>query len=273
VSPISTRSELLAAIDGERQAGPDGRIVLKTNGLTDPGIIDALYRAAQAGASVDLIVRGRCCLRAGVPGLSEGIRVRSLVGRYLEHSRIFLFGGVGGRPGRVWIGSPDLMERNLDRRVEVMVPIDDPDLGDRLASILSEALADQANSWELQPDGRWSRVAPGPGPLGHDLQRELQTEALASVRRRRDSSPQVPAVVRASPRPVPGDVVSPQPEPTQAVPTDTAATRPVPREEAIGVPTPAPAAEVAPAPAQSAAQAEAPAQSPRWWQRLFRRGR
>ena len=112
--------------------GRSGRIVLKTNGLTDPGIIDALYRASQAGASVDLIVRGRCCLRPGVPGLSEAIRVRSIVGRYLEHSRIFRFGGVDGRPLRMSIGSPDMMERNLDRRVEVIVPIDDPGIQHRL---------------------------------------------------------------------------------------------------------------------------------------------
>ncbi len=267
VSPISTRSELVTAIDIERRAGTAGRIVLKTNGLTDPGIIDALYRAAQAGASVDLIVRGRCCLRAGVPGLSEGIRVRSLVGRYLEHSRIFVFGGEGGRPRRVWIGSPDLMERNLDRRVEVMVPIDDPDLGDRLTTILSEALGDQANSWELQPDGGWSRVAPGPGPLGRDLQRELQVEALASVRRRRDSAPPVPSV-RTAPRPVPGDGVSPQPVPARTVPTGTGVTGvtgPIREREPVVAQGPAgPAAPVLVPPAVPA---------PRWWQRLLRRGR
>jgi polyphosphate kinase len=147
VSPLSTRERLLESIDAERQAGADGRIVLKTNGLTDPTVIDALYRASQAGVSVDVVVRGRCCLRPGVPGLSEGIRVRSVVGRYLEHSRVFCFGGRAGRPVQVAIGSPDLMERNLDRRVEVVVPINDPGLQRRVAGILDWSLLDQANSW------------------------------------------------------------------------------------------------------------------------------
>ena len=106
--------------------------MLKTNGLTDPEVIDALYRASAEGASIDLVVRGRCSLRAGVPGLSEDIRVRSIVGRFLEHSRIFRFGGEHGRPLRIWFGSPDMMERNLDRRVEVVVPVVGP--GDPAAS-------------------------------------------------------------------------------------------------------------------------------------------
>ena len=127
VSPLSTRTEVIAAIDAEAAAGPAGRIVLKTNGLTDPDVIDALYRASAAGTSIDLVVRGRCSLRPGVPGLSEHIRVRSIVGRFLEHSRIFRFGGEHGRPLRIWFGSPDMMERNLDRRVEVVVPVVDPD--------------------------------------------------------------------------------------------------------------------------------------------------
>ena len=125
-----------------------------------------------------------------MPGLSDTIRVRSIVGRYLEHSRIFRFGGIGGRPLRVAIGSPDLMERNLDRRVEVVVPVADPDLQRRLVGILDWALLDEANSWVLRPDGG---VGPGrpdlpPDGLGLSLQDQFQTQALASRRSRRDAS-------------------------------------------------------------------------------------
>jgi polyphosphate kinase len=191
VSPVSTREYMRAASEAEAAAGASGRIILKTNGLTDPGIIDALYRASQAGVSIDLIVRGRCCLRPGVPGLSEGIRVRSIVGRYLEHSRIFRFGGIDGRPLRLSIGSPDMMERNLDRRVEVIVPVDDPDIQQRLAVLLDDALRDEANSWTLQPDGRWRRVVPaaGNGSAGFNLQDHCQKQALASLRDRRSVAP------------------------------------------------------------------------------------
>ncbi len=205
VSPLSTRSTLVESIEEEARAGGGGRIVLKTNGLTDPDIIDALYRASQAGASVDLIVRGRCCLRPGVPGLSENIRVRSIVGRYLEHSRIFLFGGGGERPLRVSFGSPDLMERNLDRRVEVVVPIDDPEIQRRLVGILEDALRDEANAWTLSADGAWQRVAPNRGPLslGFNLQDHFQAQALESLRLRREAAQVVPAHLRPAPLAVP----------------------------------------------------------------------
>ena len=205
VSPLSTRAGLLDAIDTERRAGADGRIVLKTNGLTDPVLIDALYRASRAGVSVDLVVRGRCCLRPGVPGLSDGIRVRSIVGRYLEHSRVFCFGGLAGRPARVAVGSADLMERNLDRRVEVVVPIRQPGLQRRVAGILDWALLDQANSWQLGPDGSWERVAPDlpPHGLGVSLQDQFRTQALAWRRSRRDATLMAPAPRRSEPAPVP----------------------------------------------------------------------
>ena len=205
VAPLTLRSGLVEAIERESRAGADGRIVLKTNGLTDPDVIDALYRASRAGVSVDLVVRGRCCLRPGVPGLSEGIRVRSIVGRYLEHSRVFCFGGLAGRPVRVWLGSADLMERNLDRRVEVVVPIADPGLQRRLAGLLDWALLDQANSWELRSDGRWVRVAEDlpPHGLGVSLQDQFQTQALASWRSRRAGSRTVPRTRRRVPAPVP----------------------------------------------------------------------
>ncbi|HEY5098079.1 MAG TPA: polyphosphate kinase 1, partial [Acidimicrobiales bacterium] len=205
VSPLSTRAGLLEAIDTERRAGADGRIVLKTNGLTDPVLIDALYRASQAGVSVDLVVRGRCCLRPGVPGLSEGIRVRSIVGRYLEHSRVFCFGGPAGRPVRVAVGSADLMERNLDGRVEVVVPILQPGLQRRVAGILDWALLDQANSWHLGPDGDWARVAPDLPPHGRgvSLQDQFRTQALAWRRSRRDATLRTPAPRTSEPAPVP----------------------------------------------------------------------
>jgi hypothetical protein len=124
-----------------------------------------------------------------------------------------------------------------------------------LVAILSEALEDQANSWELRPDGSWHRVAPGPGPLGRDVQSELQAAALASVRSRRESSPPVPSAVRAAPRPVPGDVVFPQPVPARTVPTGAS----VPVGAVVGAAVEPPATSTTPA--------------PRWWRRLFRRGR
>ncbi len=196
VSPLSTRAEIVRSIEAEAAAGAHGRIVLKTNGLTDPEVIDALYRASGAGVAIDLVVRGLCCLRPQVPGLSEHIRVRSIVGRFLEHSRVFRFGGEHGRPLRVSFGSPDLMERNLDRRVEVVVPVEDPAIQRRLLSMLEGALRDQANAWELGADGTWRRVAPdrGPDSLGFDLQDHFRTEALAALQRQRD-------VVRAVPAP------------------------------------------------------------------------
>ncbi len=209
VSPVSTRQYLLSAIAAEERAGSQGRIVLKTNGLTDPEVIDALYRASRAGASIDLVVRGRCCLRPGIPGLSESIRVRSIVGRYLEHARIFRFGGVGRHDLRIGIGSADLMERNLDRRVEVMVPIDDPVIQQRLVAILDTALLDEANSWELEVDGSWRRVSPPDGAtgLGFNLQDHFQAQALESLRHRRDATrrelPGLRTVAPPGPVPVP----------------------------------------------------------------------
>ncbi len=188
VSPVDTRDEVIAAIDGEAAAGPSGRIVLKTNGLTDPDVIDALYRASSQGCRVDLIVRGRCSIRPGVPGLSEHVTVRSIVGRFLEHSRLFRFGGDHGRPLRIWFGSPDMMERNLDRRVEAVVPVVDPDIQARLVAILDDALADEANSWALAADGTWSRNAPPSGGPGFSLQDRCRGLALEELRRRQDAA-------------------------------------------------------------------------------------
>jgi polyphosphate kinase len=156
VAPTSLRTGLLRLIREESDHA-DGRIVIKANNLVDIEMIDALYDAARAGARVDLLIRGVCCLRPGVPGLSERVRVRSLVGRFLEHSRIFRFGSEA-RGLKFYIGSADVMDRNLDRRVEAVVPVCDPALQARLDRVLEAELEDERLSWRLQPDGTWSRA-------------------------------------------------------------------------------------------------------------------
>jgi polyphosphate kinase len=154
VAPVTMRDRLTELIRDQADA-EDGRIVMKMNSLVDPGMIDELYAASQAGTQIDLIVRGICCLRPGVPGLSEGIRVRSIVGRYLEHSRIYRFGSDDRM--RLFIGSADLMPRNLDHRVECITEIVDEGLKDRLDEILRVNLEDDVLAWSLGPDG-WSKV-------------------------------------------------------------------------------------------------------------------
>jgi polyphosphate kinase len=157
----------------------DGRIVMKMNSLVDPDVIDALYEAAETGTSIDLIVRGICCLRAGVKGLSETIRVRSIVGTFLEHSRIFRFGSDGRGP-RYWIGSADLMPRNLGSRVECVAPVTSSELKARLEEILLVNLADDVLAWELGPTG-WTKV---PTKIGINAQmrlRELAEERTLRV--------------------------------------------------------------------------------------------
>jgi polyphosphate kinase len=131
-------------------------VVLKVNGIVDPACIDALYRASQAGVPIDVIARSICSLRPGVPGLSETIRVRSIVGAFLEHSRIFGFRN--GGEDEWYIGSADLMERNLDRRVEALVPLDDPDARARISEIVAVMLQDDRRSWHLAADGSWQRT-------------------------------------------------------------------------------------------------------------------
>jgi len=156
VAPGQLRPGLLDLIRREMEA-EDGRIVIKANSLADPEIIDALYAASEAGVEIDLIVRGICCLRPGVPGMSDRIRVRSIVGRFLEHSRIFRFGSLERGP-RYFFGSADLMPRNLDRRVEVTVEVDEPEHQRRIEEILQTNLEDDTLAWSLGPDGRWARV-------------------------------------------------------------------------------------------------------------------
>jgi polyphosphate kinase len=165
VAPDGLRARLLELI-AEEQDAPDGRIVMKMNSLADPEIIEALYDASAAGTEIDLIVRGICCLHPGVNDLSERIRVRSIVGRFLEHSRIFRFGSEK-RGVRYYIGSADLMPRNLDRRVECLAPVTDPVLKLRLEEILSVTLADDVLAWELGRDG-WHKVETKLGVSTHE---------------------------------------------------------------------------------------------------------
>ncbi|MGO8873665.1 MAG: polyphosphate kinase 1 [Acidimicrobiales bacterium] len=174
-SPGGIRDRVVDCIDEQALAGTDGRIVIKVNGLDDVAVIDALYRASQAGVPIDLIIRGICCLRPGVPGLSETIRVRSIVGRFLEHSRILRFGGRANGPATYYIGSADLRRRNLDRRVEAMIPVADPDAVVQLEEILQLNLGDDTQSWSLDPDGSWHRI---PMVAGMGAQHALQVAAL-----------------------------------------------------------------------------------------------
>jgi polyphosphate kinase len=153
---------------------------MKMNALVDPELTDALYDAAQQGAEIDLLIRGICCLRPGVPGLSDRIRVHSIVGRFLEHSRIFRFGGVD-EPAEYLIGSADLMPRNLDRRIEALLTVTDPVLQARLDEILEVGMADDVGAWELLADGTWRTMKT---EHGIELQRRLQELALARVQAR-----------------------------------------------------------------------------------------
>jgi polyphosphate kinase len=184
VAPACLRSGLLKLIR-EEASQPDGRIAIKANNLVDTQIIDALYEAAAAGVEMDLIIRSVCCMRPGVPGLSERVRVRSIVGRFLEHSRIFRFGSEA-RGYRYYIGSPDMMDRNLDRRVEAVVPVTDPSLQARLAEIIEVELSDDRLTWDLDADGAWRRVPTRLGvdsqerfiALAHERAREQERDAL-----------------------------------------------------------------------------------------------
>jgi len=173
VAPTNLRAGITQLIEREGVVG--GRIILKVNNLIDQEIIDALYAASQAGAQIDLLIRSMCSLRPGVPGLSERIRVRSIVGQFLEHSRVFSFGN-GGRP-EYYLGSSDLMPRNLDRRVEAVVPVTDSRLRQRLQQILDVSLADDVLAWELGPDGSWRRVPTVRGLNSHHRFKELAIES------------------------------------------------------------------------------------------------
>jgi polyphosphate kinase len=168
VAPVNMRERFLALIEGEiahHRAGRPARIIGKLNQLEDRGICEALLAASQAGVPIDLIVRGFCVLRPGVPGVSENIRITSVIGRFLEHSRIYYFrnGAEDPTDGRFFIGSADWMERNLSRRVEAVTPIEARPLRERLWKILQVMLADYRESWDLRPDGSYVQRTPPPG--------------------------------------------------------------------------------------------------------------
>lgn len=175
VAPVTMRKRFLQMIDREKEYGTKGKIIAKMNALVDPEIIDRLYEASQAGVEIDLIVRGVCCLRPGVQGLSETIRVVSIIGRFLEHSRIFYFGN--GGDSELYIGSADWMPRNLDARVEVVTPVLDSKIQQELRQIIDITLADNRQAWDLQPDGTYIQRQPGDEPV-----RASQVQFMALAR-------------------------------------------------------------------------------------------
>ncbi|MGI8521299.1 MAG: RNA degradosome polyphosphate kinase, partial [Actinomycetota bacterium] len=178
VAPEEMRERIISLIEREAsqsRAESPGHIAFKVNSLVDERVIEALYQASQAGVEIELLVRGICCLRPGIEGLSESIRVHSVVGRWLEHSRIFYFSNGGEE--EIFIGSADIMPRNLDGRCETLVRVDAPSLKDELRFLLEIGFSDNVNAWRLSAEGSWSRVTPQDGAKRIDMQRVLMQRA------------------------------------------------------------------------------------------------
>jgi polyphosphate kinase len=205
VAPSRLQSFMVEKIKQEAALGPKGRIIAKLNGILEPAVVQEVYRASQAGVKIDLICRGICSLRPGVPGVSDNVRVVSIVDRFLEHSRIFYFGNAGDP--QVYIGSADWMDRNLSRRVEVVFPIEAPELKKRLIEeILAVSLADNTKARELLPDGSYRRVQPGPDqPRVRSQERFLElasqhTARMKDVQPAPEAEPHIPTPRRARKR-------------------------------------------------------------------------
>ncbi len=191
VAPVGLRRGIVERIEREihlHEEHGNGRLIFKMNALTDPDMIRLLYRASQAGVNIDLIIRGMCSLRPGLPGISENIRVRSLVGRFLEHSRVYYFGNHGD--AEIYLGSADLMQRNLNTRVETLFPIDSLTLRETiLKHMLEPVLADTVNAHVLEPNGKYLRVQPVNGEPPFDSQAWFITHPLFEVDDDDDTSP------------------------------------------------------------------------------------